>query len=195
MNAPVLHVLIGPNGAGKSTLAGAVLQPQTQLPFVNADEIAAARWPGDEVTHAYEASRLAAQIRFDAVARQESFITETVFSHPSKVDLIRLAERSGYLVQLHVVMVPIELALHRVNYRVADGGHFVPPEKIRARYARLWPLVIEATSSSDRTTFYDNSTARNPFAVVARLERDRHVGEPAWPRWTPAELLALPSPT
>lgn len=57
---PVLHVLAGPNGAGKSTLAGRVLQPQTYLPIVNADAIAAERWPDAQVEHAYEAARLAA---------------------------------------------------------------------------------------------------------------------------------------
>ena len=57
---PVLHLLAGPNGAGKSTYVHDVLSPATVLPFINADEI----------------------------ADGSSFISETVFSHPSKIELV-----------------------------------------------------------------------------------------------------------
>jgi len=45
MSSPVLHLLAGPNGSGKSTFVAEVLQEVTHLPFVNADVIAAHRWP------------------------------------------------------------------------------------------------------------------------------------------------------
>lgn len=41
-----------------------------------------------EAEHAYEASAAAMAARDNALSRRSSFITETVFSHPSKVDLI-----------------------------------------------------------------------------------------------------------
>lgn len=192
MSTPVLHVLAGPNGAGKSTFVREVLEPTTRLPFVNADEIAADRWPGREAEHAYEASRAAAAARDDLIAASRSFITESVFSHPSKVDLIRQGTRAGHLVSLHVIMVPIEVTVLRVDHRVARGGHTVPVEKIRERYARLWPLVAEARRLADRTTFYDNSSARAPFRPVAGYERGRRVGTTHWPRWTPSVLADEP---
>jgi predicted ABC-type ATPase len=65
--------------------------------------------------------------------------TETVFSHPSKRQLVEAAIDTGYLVSLHVVMVPEGLAVARVAQRVRDGGHDVPEDKIRSRYLRLWP--------------------------------------------------------
>ena len=34
-------------------------------------------------------------------ADRTSFVTETVFSHPSKVDLVRAAAAAGYQVTLH----------------------------------------------------------------------------------------------
>jgi predicted ABC-type ATPase len=189
VSTPVLHLLAGPNGAGKSTFVTEILQPITHLTFVNADMIAAERWPDAQAEHAYEASRAAADERSRLMAARASFITETVFSHPSKVDLVVHATALGYLVHLHVVLVPESLAVARVAARVAQGGHDVPAEKIRERYARLWPLVAIARGLADRATCYDNSRAARPFRVVAIYERARLVGEPAWPTWTPQALL------
>lgn len=189
MSTPVLHVLAGPNGAGKSTFVHRVLVPVTRLPFINADEIAAERWPGAEAEHAYAASQAAARARTELLEQRGSFITETVFSHPSKVDLIRDAVAAGYLVTLHVVMVPVAVTLRRVEFRVAQGGHAVPPDKIRERYERLWPLVADARLIADRTQFFDNSRASDPFTRVAVYERGQQTGGTAWPPWTPAALL------
>jgi predicted ABC-type ATPase len=190
VTTPVLHVLAGPNGAGKSTFAHHVLLPVTRLPFVNADEIAAERWPGHEIDHAYEASAAASIARSELLEQRRSFVTETVFSHPSKLDLIQQGVGAGYLVTLHVVLIPVEATLQRVSHRVTQGGHAVPPAKIRERYERLWPLIADARSFADRTTFYDNSRANDPFAPVATYDRGRLIGAATWPRWTPAVLPA-----
>lgn len=190
MSTPVLHLLAGPDGAGKSTFVAEVLQPVSHLPVVNADVIARRLWPGGEAEHAYDASRAAAEERSRLMTARASFITETVFSHPSKVDLVGRAIAIGYVVHLHVVLVPATLPVARVAARVSQGGHDVPEQKIRERYARLWPLVAAARDLADRTTFYDNSRAGRPFRVVATYERGRVVGGPAWPAWTPRSLRA-----
>jgi predicted ABC-type ATPase len=187
VSAPVLYVLAGPNGSGKSTFARETLQPITHLPFINADEIAAERWPGEEEQRAYEAAQAAAEAREDALRSGRSFITETVFSHPSKVGLVRQAVALGHLVELHVMLVPEDLAVARVAYRVESGGHAVPEDKVRERYRRLWELVAQATHVAHRARFYDNTRAR-PFAPVADFELGRPAGKPAWPAWTPIAL-------
>lgn len=189
MKSPVLHVLAGPNGSGKTTFVAEVLRPVTHLRFVNADEIAAERWPGEESHHAYEAAAAAAADRDAAIADRASFITETVFSHPSKVELIDRAVRAGYIVELQVMLVPEELAVRRVAYRVEKGGHPVPEQKIRERYRRLWKLVGQAQRLAHRTTFYDN-TQSTPFRSVAVYQRGRPVAPAAWPAWTPSQLIA-----
>lgn len=189
MPTPVLHLVAGPNGAGKSTLVAEALQPVTHLPFVNADLIAADRWPEDASGHAYDASRAAAAERERLITHGSSFITETVFSHASKVDLVSRATAAGYLVHMHVVLVPPSLPVARVAARVARGGHDVPSEKVRQRYQRLWPLVRAARDRVDSATFYDNTRADRPFLVVARFERGRPVDGPRWPTWTPGALL------
>jgi predicted ABC-type ATPase len=185
---PVLHLVAGPNGSGKTTLARRVIVPVTRLPFINADDIAAERWPGTEVDHAYEASDAAAAERAQRLADRSSFITETVFSHPSKVELVRSAQEAGYLVSLHVVVVPEELSVLRVAHRVRLGGHAVPETKVRERYRRLWKLVAQARQLADATYIYDNSTAAQPHRLMASYESGRLLGTPAWAPWTPREL-------
>lgn len=161
---PVLHLLAGPNGAGKSSYVRDVLAPVMHLTFINADEIAASLWPGGQVKHAYEAARIA---ETDRLTRGESFISETVFSHPSKVQLVSDAVDAGCLVHLHVVMVPVELSVQRVFERVRRGGHEVPEQKIRDRFDRLWGLVSSATRIADVAEVFDNSSARTPFRLCA----------------------------
>jgi predicted ABC-type ATPase len=191
VSTQTLHVLAGPNGSGKSTFVSEALQPLTGLPFINADEIAKERWPGAEEQHAYDASQAAAQERHEAIAARRSFITETVFSHPSKVDLIAEARAAGYAIRLHVILVSEDVTVQRVAHRVALGGHSVPEDKIRQRYRRLWPLVMAAVRLVDRATFYDNISDLAPFRPVAVYERGYPVRPPAWPAWAPPELIEL----
>lgn len=188
MPDPVLHLLVGPNGAGKSTLYDAVIGPASNLEFVNADVIAAQRWPEDPAGKSYDAAADAAQRRAELIEARVSFVTETVFSHESKLELVRVAVDAGYLVTLHVVLVPEALAVARVANRVGLGGHTVPEDKIRERYLRLWPLVATAIGVVDNATVYDNSRAARPFRVIATFEHGSTAGEPAWPAWTPEAL-------
>ncbi|TFD49614.1 ATPase [Cryobacterium frigoriphilum] len=187
---PVLHLLAGPNGSGKTTYVTHLLEPVTHLPFVNADVIAAERWPDSQSAHAYAASRAAAEERAQLLAAGSSFVTETVFSHPSKLDLVDDAIARGYLVHLHVILLPVDVAVSRVAERVQHGGHDVPEQKIRERYARLWHLIARARTTAHRAEFFDNSSARHPFRRVAQYEHGLLIGEPSWPNWAPAILTA-----
>lgn len=185
-----LDLVVGSNGAGKSTFIELTLAPL--LPgsvYVNADEIAERRWPQDPIGHAYDAAHVAAQTRARLIERGESFIAETVFSHPSKLELLDSAHSRGYVVVVHAVLIPEELAVARVRHRVAAGGHPVPEAKIRERYHRLWALVATAAARADSATFYDNSGIRGP-RIVAQVAGGFVVGSLAWPGWTPQVLTA-----
>ena len=185
---PVLHLLAGPNGAGKTTFYQRVLGPVLHLPFINADVIARDRWPGEESQRAYEASRAAAEARAMAMQTGRSFVTESVFSHPSKLDLLVAARAAGYLTTLHVVTIPLKLALVRVRLRVQQGGHAVPETKQRERYLRLWGLLAQAIHTADESYIYDNTRADEAYRLVARYERGLLLGEADWPAWLPPAL-------
>lgn len=185
-----LDLVVGPNGAGKSTFVRYTLARALPpgVAFVNADEIAARRWPEDPQGHAYDAAGIAARTRAALLGAGEPFIAETVFSHPSKLELVDAAQAAGYVVVVHVLLVPEELAVARVRSRVAAGGHDVPEEKIRSRYQRLWPLVVTAAGRAESTTCYDNSRVSGP-RVVAQIAGGAPVGAVMWPAWTPDVVL------
>lgn len=174
-----LDLVVGPNGAGKSTFIALVLAPA--LPgsvVVNAVDIARRNWPADTEQHAYDAARIAAATRAALLERGHSFVAETVFSHPSKLDLLDQAQARGYTVVVHALVIPEGLAVERVAHRVRAGGHRVPEVKIRERHRRLWPLVVTALERADLSTVYDNSGLAGP-RVCARLggrDPDRRSG-------------------
>jgi|SRR5690349_22209223 predicted ABC-type ATPase len=185
-----LDLVAGPNGAGKSTFIELTLAPLlVGSVLVNADEIAKQRWPHEPSAHAYEAARIAAEIREKLIELGRPFIAETVFSHASKLQLIDTAHAAGYPVVLHVLLIPEELAVRRVAYRVQAGGHPVPENKIRERYHRLWALVADAIGRCEQATVYDNSGIEGP-RIVAQMTEGFIVGCPAWPDWTPGPLAA-----
>jgi predicted ABC-type ATPase len=181
-----LDLVAGPNGTGKSTFVERQLVKL--LPgsvFVNADEIAKRRWANDPPAHAYEA----AETREKLIELGRPFIAETVFSHPSKLELIDTAHGAGYTVVLHVLLIPEDLAVQRVAYRVRAGGHPVAESKIRERFHRLWTLVAEAITRCDQATVYDNSAIKGP-RIVAQMTDGFIVGSAGWPDWTPQTLAA-----
>jgi predicted ABC-type ATPase len=183
-----LDLVVGPNGAGKSTFVRFTLAHEVPASvFVNADEIARREWPDDPVGHSYDAAARAAETRRRLIEQHRPFIAETVFSHPSKLTLIDDARAAGYYVALHVLMVPVQLAVARVQARAAAGGHDVPTEKITARYQRLWDLVADAVGIADTSSFWDNARRDGP-ALVAFFEDGFIIGEPSWPDWAPAVL-------
>jgi predicted ABC-type ATPase len=149
--------------AGKSTLVRLVIVPAwPSATIVNADEIAALRWPDDPSAHAYDAARIAAGNRIRLIELGRPLIAETVFSHLSNLDLVRQACQTGSAVALHVLMVPEDLSVARVAYRAATGGHDVPVEKIRQGHRRLWSIVAAAVPLTDSATFWDNSCQVGP---------------------------------
>lgn len=184
-----LDLVVGPNGAGKTAFVTNVTRPShAGAVFVNADEIARIRWPGEAEARSYEAAAAAAETRAALIAAQRAFIAETVCSHPSKLELIDQARRAGFSIALHVLLVPVELSKARVRYRVASGGHSVPVDKIEGRYGRLWPIVAQAIDRADTASCWDNSSYDGPSKVAAFTygEPDR---SPTWPAWAPTELV------
>ena len=178
MSTQTLHVLAGPNGSGKSTFVRVALQPLTRLPFINADEIAEERWPGAEEEHAYDASQAAAQARDEAIAARRSFITETVFSHPSKVDLITQALEAGYVVKLHVIVVSEDIAVERVGHRVG----YRRPHRARDEDPRaLSPSVVARRSGRARSSTARPSTTTCRTALRIDIMATYEHGRPPAP--------------
>ena len=183
---PFLWVLAGPNGAGKTTYYQRKIEPVLKLEFVNADLIARAQWGAEAESHAYEAARIARDKHRELIQEHRSFVAETVFSHPSKVDLIRTAKEHGYVAWLTFIYLESDdLAVARVRDRVEQGGHNVPVEKIRDRYGRLPEMVKEAIRFADKTFVVDNSYMGRALRDVLVFDRGHLIYRTAdLPGWT-----------
>lgn len=160
---PTLIVLAGPNGSGKSTLYETRIAPSFSAPFINADIIQRDELGESDVNAAYKAAKIATERRAEFLAQRRSFVTESVFSHPSKLDFIREAKKINYRVMIfHVCVEGPDLSVARVGERVKEGGHPVPEEKVRQRYDRNGPLIRQAALESDLAHVYDNSKLNHP---------------------------------
>lgn len=155
---PSLVLLAGPNGAGKSTLYQTRVAPSFAGPFINADLIQRNELRNPSMEASYEAARIAAARRVEMLETRQSFATETVFSHPSKLEIIEAARAHNYLViVMHVGVDSPDLSVARVKLRTEEGGHDVPEEKIRARFERCQPFIREAVLRADCGMVFDNS--------------------------------------
>lgn len=96
-----MHLLAGPNGVGKSTLYEVRIKPMTHAPFINADEIRRAGNAAGEQIDAYHTAALAAAERDTHLAQGVSFVTETVFSHSTKLERIQHAQAQGFRIVLY----------------------------------------------------------------------------------------------
>jgi len=156
MAAPLLVMVCGPNGSGKSTLTNALRAAAgVQLPktYINADDIQRER----QIEPA-SAQQAAAEWRAQAIAGRRDVMYETVMSHPSKVSELQLAKAAGFRIAVHAVATEDPaINVQRVALRVAAGGHDVPEERTRQRYARTMALLPAAIGYADEALAFDNS--------------------------------------
>ena len=193
---PVLHLIAGPNGAGKSTLYRYLIQPRyPQLPFINADvhERELLGHIRNALQRSEAARAWAEAAREDCLQRQQSFVSETVFSHPSKLQLIADAQARGFEVALYVVCVdePRRL-LERVQQRVQEGGHSVPAHKILARYPRTVAHLRLAVRQVQLAMLFDGTDIETggPQLVASVIGGEVHMHVPRQPGWVLKVLAA-----
>jgi len=178
---PIIVAIAGPNGAGKTTFYHAHLR-WAGLPFINADVLAR-----ELDAEPYAVARMADALRREFVRRRASFVFETVFSDPmgDKRAFLQQAANSGYTVVLcYIGISGPDVSETRVAMRVSQGGHDVPPEKLRSRFPRTIENLRAAIGELPHVLVYDNDDLSRPFRQVAVFERGclRTLEEPV-PAW------------
>lgn len=185
---PALFLLAGPNGSGKSTLQRFLarrFRAIGDVEFVNADDIAKTLQGPDSPERARAAQKRADARRAELIAAGTPFCTETVFSHESRIELIREAKKAGFTVYLFVVCVDSPaLAEIRVQQRVERHGHDVPSDRIHARYPRTLRNLAQAARIADCTLVFDNSRVNALPRLVLAAAAGRVLHEttdvPSW---------------
>jgi predicted ABC-type ATPase len=156
------HLLAGPNGAGKSSLYRALVAGNlvdSKLEFVNADiyEREHLKRIKNHIKRSQAARSWAESRRSALLQSGVSFVSETVFSHESKIELIVDAKQAGYQILLYIVALDKpEKLIERISNRVREGGHDVPTEKILSRYPRTLANLAKALPLADLAFLYDS---------------------------------------
>lgn len=186
-NEPLLWIIGGPNGSGKSTYYKSFISKHLTLPFINADHIAVellGRHPKNEL-EMRRALKETEKRRAACFRQRRSFVMETVFSHPSKLELIRQAKSMGYMVRLSVICTrDPRLNVARVGDRITEGGHDVPLQKILDRYERALPLLAQACREANWAVVMDNTYPDKPFQKLVVFHSGRSTqSQPRLPKW------------
>ena len=177
---PEIIVFAGPNGSGKSTITklAKVIEP-----YINADEIKRSNHCTD-----LEAAIMAEKLRESAVSLRHSFTFETVLSTDRNLNLLQRAKSEGYFIRcIYVLTANPTINIYRVKSRAANGGHDVPEDKIRARYARCLALIPEIVKVSDILHMYDNSIT--PFRIFKKRKTEYFFWENEF--WSEEKIRAL----
>ncbi len=127
----------------------------------------------DDSSKEYLAQVIADFLRKKLLNEKKKFSFETVFSHSSKLDIMKEAIEAGYKVYLYFVSTESsKINVFRVQARKMQGGHNVPPNKIRSRYKRSMDLMFNASLIADQSYFFDNSTTGEDPKVIAQVKKD-----------------------
>ena len=167
--SPAVVLLGGPNGAGKSTCASQLLNEALHVSeFVNADTIASGLSGFNPSGVSIEAGRLMLRRLQDLASQNVSFAFESTLASRTFAPWIRTLKVQGY--RFHLVFLWLrspELARRRVAARLRHGGHDVPADVVRRRYARglrnLFDLYMPLAT---HWRVYDNSARSGPVDVA-----------------------------
>ncbi len=127
----------------------------------------------DKSSKEYLAQVIADFLRKKLLIEKKKFSFETVFSHSSKLDILREAADAGYKVYLYFVSTESpKINVFRVKARKMQGGHNVPANKIRSRYKRSMNLMYDASLIADQSYFFDNSSTGKDPKVIAQVRKN-----------------------
>lgn len=174
---PDLFLIMGPNGAGKSTTAQTLLIDSVLFHnFLNADDMAREMGGNDMA-----AGRLLLNRAHELILTGENFSIETTGA--SKLaGVLATARAAGY--RVHVVYIWLdspELAKARVENRVKQGGHDIPPDVILRRYYNsLRNLYGYYLPSADSAVVYNNAGLKAELIYKKDSSGDNVYNEAVW---------------
>ena len=134
----IVYIVGGPNGSGKTTFVKLFLPKYIETKnFINADDIASGLSPLNYAAMNLRSGRLMLELIDEYRGKGIPFGFETTLAGKKWVSLFQGLKQAGYKIYLFFLdTASVELAVKRVRYRVESGGHDIPEETIRRRYAR-----------------------------------------------------------
>lgn len=172
---PQVVILGGPNEAGRSTVAPTLLKGALRVSeFVNADAIAQGLSGFNPAGAAVEAARIMLRRMRHLADLRSDFAFEATLAGRSWAHWIGELLALDYGVHVVFLWLPTaDLAVQRVADRVRMGGHDVPEETVRRRYARaLTNLASLYLPMASAWGIFDNSKPTGPRLVVSGEGRE-----------------------
>jgi predicted ABC-type ATPase len=181
-------VIAGPNGAGKTTLAPFLLRDKLGvLEYVNADPIAQGLSGFDPASVAVTAGRVMLSRLHDLAEQRKTFAFESTLAAKHYAGWIKKLRDHGYAFQLMFLWLrSADLAVQRVRERVHAGGHHVPEQVIRRRYAAGLTNFSKLYQPLANTwAIYDNSHLPSPIMIAqgGQGESETIIRDDLWKRF------------
>ena len=181
--SPRVVIFAGPNGAGKSTHADAILAALGIETFVNADYIARGLSGRNTDAVNFEAGRIMLKRLRQLADAGDDFAFESTLSSRTFAPFLRSLKAQGYSVAIYYfALTNAQLAVRRVKLRVTLGGHHVPTDVVKRRFARslrnFFTLYLPVV---DEWTLFDNSASSSAQQVASRWGNELQItDQKAW---------------
>ena len=159
----------GSNGSGKTTTAIRMLRGEDGIKeFVNADVIARGLSYLNPDRVALKAGRIMLDQIQELASQRVSFAFESTLASRTFAPWLRSLVAIDFEFHLYVIWVPsAEFSITRVAQRVALGGHFVPDDTVRRRYAACFRNFFELYKPiATKWTVLNNSCGTEPSTVA-----------------------------
>lgn len=172
---PTLYILAGPNGAGKTTYYFAALNKlfiNKNLPFINLDVIAKDEM-GSYSPENFIGAEMVYRERIKKLLKESGdFMIESNLAKNSDYEWIEKMIKRGYeLILFFLCTDDVNINIKRVQRRVKEGGHDIPPEIIIHRYKMALVYLKGKLRLFKEVYFIDNST--DEAIEIANIKQDR----------------------
>lgn len=173
----IYTIIGGVNGVGKSSLSGVLSAENGDLGVIIDTDRITAEIGGDKIAGA----KAAVERISECLESGKNFTQETTLSGAKTLKTVRRARELGYRVRLYYVGISAaEESIKRIANRVEKGGHDIPTEDVRRRYAKRFADLAKILPCCDEVRFYDNE---NGFAEKGEYSGGRMVLRGTPPRW------------
>jgi predicted ABC-type ATPase len=149
----IYTIIGGVNGVGKSSLSGVLSAESSELGvIIDTDKITAENG-GDRI----KGGKIAIERINNCLEKGINFTQETTLSGVRTLKTIQKARELNYFIRLYYVGISSSAeSISRIANRVLKGGHNIPPEDVKRRYAKRFDDLIKILPYCNEAVFFDN---------------------------------------
>lgn len=149
----IYTIIGGVNGVGKSSLSGVLSAESSELGvIIDTDKITTENG-GDRI----KGGKIAIERINNCLEKGINFTQETTLSGVRTLKTIQKARELNYFIRLYYVGISSSAeSISRIANRVLKGGHNIPPEDVKRRYAKRFDDLIKILPYCNEAVFFDN---------------------------------------